>query len=80
MLVGQIQEIRKEKAILTSNLLSLRRTTSDDDLLSTDDGSLDDMDTNCKHRCRISFNRLSVGYLYNLIGTDLQLSRVPASV
>lgn len=49
MLKGQIQEIKKEKEILTSNLPSLRRTTSDDDLLSTDDGSLDDMDTNCKY-------------------------------
>lgn len=49
-LKGQIQEIKKEKAILTSNLTSLSRTTSDDDLLSTDDGSLDDMDTNCKYR------------------------------
>jgi len=48
MLKGQIQEIKKEKEILTSNLPSLRRTTSDDDLLSTDDGSLDDMDTNCE--------------------------------
>lgn len=47
MLVDQIQEIRKEKEILTSNLPSLRRTNSDDDLLSTDDGSLDDMDTHC---------------------------------
>ncbi|XP_065224768.1 unconventional myosin-IXAa-like isoform X2 [Planococcus citri] len=45
-LVGQIQEIKKEKEILTTNLPSLRRTNSDDDLLSTDDGSLDDMDTN----------------------------------
>ncbi|XP_003241546.1 unconventional myosin-IXa isoform X1 [Acyrthosiphon pisum] len=46
MLVGQIQEIKKEKDFLTSNLPSLRRTNSDDDLLSTDDGSLDDVDTN----------------------------------
>lgn len=45
MLVGQIQEIKKEKDFLTSNLPSLRRTNSDDDLLSTDDGSLDDVDT-----------------------------------
>lgn len=44
MLVGQIQEIKKEKDFLTSNLPSLRRTNSDDDLLSTDDGSLDDVD------------------------------------
>ncbi|XP_050523768.1 unconventional myosin-IXAa-like isoform X3 [Daktulosphaira vitifoliae] len=46
MLVGQIHEIRKEKDFLTSNLPSLRRTNSDDDLLSTDDGSLDDVDAN----------------------------------
>lgn len=44
MLVGQIQEIKKEKDFLTSNLPSLRRSNSDDDLLSTDDGSLDDVD------------------------------------
>lgn len=44
LLVGQIQEIKKEKDFLTSNLPSLRRTNSDDDLLSTDDGSLDDVD------------------------------------
>lgn len=46
LLVGHIQEIQKEKALLTSTLPSLRRTISDDDLLSTDidDGSLDDVD------------------------------------
>ncbi|XP_066994097.2 unconventional myosin-IXa isoform X2 [Anabrus simplex] len=45
LLVGHIQEIQKEKALLTSALPSLTRTTSDDDLLSTDmdDGSLDDV-------------------------------------
>ncbi|KAK7873049.1 hypothetical protein R5R35_000338 [Gryllus longicercus] len=45
MLVGTIQEMQKEKALLTSALPSLTRTTSDDDLLSTDmdDGSLDDV-------------------------------------
>lgn len=48
MLVDQIQEINKEKAILTYQLPILLRTNSDEDLLSTDDGSLDDMDTNCK--------------------------------
>jgi myosin-9 len=43
--MGHIQEIQKEKALLTSTLPSLTRTTSDDDLLSTDmdDGSLDDV-------------------------------------
>ncbi|XP_075221620.1 unconventional myosin-IXa-like isoform X2 [Lycorma delicatula] len=45
MLMGHIVEIQKEKALLTSTLPSLTRTTSDDDLLSTDDGSLDDVDT-----------------------------------
>ena len=45
ILMGHIQEIQKEKALLTSTLPSLTRTTSDDDLLSTDmdDGSLDDV-------------------------------------
>ncbi|XP_069697284.1 unconventional myosin-IXb-like isoform X10 [Periplaneta americana] len=45
LLMGHIQEIQKEKALLTSALPSLTRTTSDDDLLSTDmdDGSLDDV-------------------------------------
>lgn len=44
MLVGHIQEMEKEKALLTSALPSLTRASSDDDLLSTDmdDGSLDD--------------------------------------
>lgn len=44
LLVDHIQEIEKEKALLTSTLPSLTRTTSDDDLLSTDmdDGSLDE--------------------------------------
>lgn len=45
LLMGHIEEIQKEKALLTSTLPSLTRTTSDDDLLSTDDGSLDDVDT-----------------------------------
>lgn len=46
LLIGHIQEIQKEKALLTSTLPSLKRSTSDDDLLSTDmdDGSLDDVD------------------------------------
>ncbi|XP_077291257.1 unconventional myosin-IXa-like isoform X3 [Arctopsyche grandis] len=47
LLVDHIQEIKKEKAILTSALPSLTRATSDDDLLSTDldgeSGSLDDL-------------------------------------
>lgn len=49
MLMGHIEELRKEKAILTSTLPSLTRTTSDDDLLSTYDGSLDDVDTQRKY-------------------------------
>ncbi|XP_014286728.1 unconventional myosin-IXa isoform X1 [Halyomorpha halys] len=44
-LMGKIEEIQKEKALLTSTLPSLTRSPSDDDLLSTDDGSLDDVDT-----------------------------------
>ncbi|XP_044740758.1 unconventional myosin-IXa-like [Chrysoperla carnea] len=48
LLVGHIKEIKKEKEILTSTLPSLTRTTSDDDLLSTDldgdgEGSMDDI-------------------------------------
>jgi myosin-9 len=47
LLEGHIQEIKKEKALLTSTLPSLARATSDDDLLSTTDldgeGSLDDL-------------------------------------
>lgn len=47
LLEGHIQEIKKEKALLTSTLPSLARATSDDDLLSTDldgeGGSLDDL-------------------------------------
>ncbi|XP_013183816.1 unconventional myosin-IXa isoform X2 [Amyelois transitella] len=50
ILVGHIHEIQKEKAILTSNLPTLIRATSDDDLLSTTDhdgefGSSDDLST-----------------------------------
>ena len=47
LLEGHIQEIQKEKALLTSTLPSLARASSDDDLLSTDldgeGGSLDDL-------------------------------------
>lgn len=47
LLEDHIQEIKKEKALLTSTLPSLARATSDDDLLSTDmdgeGGSLDDL-------------------------------------
>ena len=50
ILEGQIQEIKKEKALLTSTLPSLARASSDDDLLSTDldgeGGSLDDLSNN----------------------------------
>ncbi|KAL1117615.1 hypothetical protein AAG570_003930 [Ranatra chinensis] len=45
LLLGHIEEIQKEKALLTSVLPLLTRSPSDDDLLSTDDGSLDDVDT-----------------------------------
>lgn len=47
--MDHIEEIQKEKELLTSALPSLTRTTSDDDLLSTDDGSLDDVDTQRKY-------------------------------
>ncbi|XP_046430250.1 unconventional myosin-IXa-like isoform X2 [Neodiprion fabricii] len=47
ILVGHIQEIQKEKALLTSTLPSLTRASSDDDLLLSatdlDDGSLDEI-------------------------------------
>ncbi|XP_046748908.1 unconventional myosin-IXAa-like isoform X4 [Diprion similis] len=47
ILVGHIQEIQKEKALLTSTLPSLTRASSDDDLLLSatdlDDGSLDEL-------------------------------------
>jgi hypothetical protein len=47
LLEGHIEEIKKEKALLTSTLPSLARANSDDDLLSTDldgeGGSLDDL-------------------------------------
>jgi myosin-9 len=47
LLMQDIQEIQKEKALLTSTLPSLARASSDDDLLSTDldgeGGSLDDL-------------------------------------
>ncbi|XP_013140302.1 PREDICTED: unconventional myosin-IXa-like [Papilio polytes] len=50
LLEGHISEIEKEKAILTNNLPTLIRATSDDDLLSTTDhdgefGSTDDLST-----------------------------------
>lgn len=50
ILVGHIHEIQKEKAILTSNLPTLIRATSDDEMLSTTDhdgelGSTDDLST-----------------------------------
>ncbi|XP_076288850.1 unconventional myosin-IXa isoform X3 [Lasioglossum baleicum] len=47
LLVDHIQEIEEEKELLTSNLLSLTRDSSDDDLhpsaTDLDDGSLDDL-------------------------------------
>lgn len=51
LLEGHIEEIKKEKALLTSTLPSLARANSDDDLLSTDldgeGGSLDDLSKEC---------------------------------
>ncbi|XP_063242383.1 unconventional myosin-IXAa-like isoform X2 [Bacillus rossius redtenbacheri] len=45
LLIDHIEEMQKEKDILTSTLPRLTRATSDDDMLSTDmdDGSLDDV-------------------------------------
>uniref|UniRef100_A0A8D8RHW2 Unconventional myosin-IXb n=1 Tax=Cacopsylla melanoneura TaxID=428564 RepID=A0A8D8RHW2_9HEMI len=44
ILEQHLEEINKEKDHLTCRLPSLTRTNSDDDLLSTDDGSLDEID------------------------------------
>ncbi|CAH0552647.1 unnamed protein product [Brassicogethes aeneus] len=43
LLVDHINEIQKEKEHLTSTLPTLTHATSDDDMLSTDDGSQDDL-------------------------------------
>lgn len=55
LLEGHIQEIKKEKALLTSTLPSLARANSDDDLLSTDldgeGGSLDDLSREKDNEC-----------------------------
>lgn len=55
LLEGHIQEIKKEKALLTSTLPSLARANSDDDLLSTDldgeGGSLDDLSKEKEMEC-----------------------------
>lgn len=68
LLEDHIQEIKKEKAMLTSTLPSLARASSDDDFLSTDmegeGGSLDDlssgrMDENVKESIDSSFGSLS---------------------
>lgn len=68
LLEDHIQEIKKEKAILTSTLPSLARASSDDDFLSTDmdgeGGSLDDLssgrlDDNIKESIDSSFGSLS---------------------
>lgn len=58
-LMGKIEEIQKEKALLTSTLPSLTRSPSDDDLLSTDDGSLDDVDTS-NRECYLPFIDLTI--------------------
>lgn len=44
ILVNHLKDIQNEKDHLTTRLPSLTRTNSDDDLLSTDDGSLDEID------------------------------------
>jgi myosin-9 len=77
LLEGHIQEIKKEKALLTSTLPSLARATSDDDLLSTDldgeGGSLDDLsnkDQDCHHK---------IGRESRDVSVDSALSSVDAS-
>lgn len=68
LLEDHIQEIKKEKAMLTSTLPSLARASSDDDFLSTDmegeGGSLDDLssgrnDENIKESIDSSFGSLT---------------------
>ncbi|XP_013169826.1 PREDICTED: unconventional myosin-IXa-like isoform X2 [Papilio xuthus] len=65
LLEGHISEIEKEKAILTNNLPTLIRATSDDDLLSTTDhdgefGSTDDLSTgSASLRSRLLHRQLS---------------------
>lgn len=68
LLEDHIQEIKKEKAMLTSTLPSLARASSDDDFLSTDmegeGGSLDDLssgrnDDNIKESIDSSFGSIS---------------------
>ncbi|XP_063830249.1 unconventional myosin-IXa-like [Ostrinia nubilalis] len=64
ILVGHIHEIQKEKAILTSNLPTLIRATSDDDLLSTTDhdgefGSSDDLSAGALRSQRLLHRQLS---------------------
>lgn len=68
LLEDHIQEIKKEKAILTSTLPSLARASSDDDFLSTDmdgeGGSLDDLSSgrledNIKESIDSSFGSLN---------------------
>lgn len=68
LLEDHIQEIKKEKAMLTSTLPSLARASSDDDFLSTDmegeGGSLDDLssgrnDDNVKESIDSSFGSMT---------------------
>ena len=76
LLEGHIQEIKKEKALLTSTLPSLARATSDDDLLSTDldgeGGSLDDLSS--KDRDPDSHNK--IGRESREVSVDSALSSV----
>ncbi|XP_021704906.1 unconventional myosin-IXa isoform X4 [Aedes aegypti] len=62
LLEGHIQEIKKEKALLTSTLPSLARASSDDDLLSTDldgeGGSLDDLSSSKDKDLDTSYNNM----------------------
>lgn len=62
LLEGHIQEIKKEKALLTSTLPSLARASSDDDLLSTDldgeGGSLDDLSSSKDKDLDTSYNNV----------------------
>lgn len=87
LLEGHIQEIKKEKALLTSTLPSLARANSDDDLLSTDldgeGGSLDDLskerDVEC-HKLNRESRDVSVdSALSSADGTSPSQQRFPSN-
>lgn len=72
LLEDHIEEIKKEKAMLTSTLPSLARASSDDDLLSTDmdgeGGSLDDLSSS---RCDRDSHFVSDGQFKDSIDSSI---------